>query len=124
MLFVFLTAVITCPGTDVSNGALVPSGPVPVNQTATVQCDVGYKLTGSPTVKCVLDAGQTTATWNDTFSSCQSKCACSLECEHAIMFVVQVCACMHACVYIVCLCICNHICRYVVVCVLSICTPC
>ena len=75
MLFVFLTAVITCPGTDVSNGALVPSGPVPVNQTATVQCDVGYKLTGPPTVKCLLDSGQTTASWNGAIPGCESECA-------------------------------------------------
>ena len=52
----------------------MPSGPVPVNQTATVKCDDGYKLTGAPTVKCVLDVGQTTANWNGTFSSCQSEC--------------------------------------------------
>ena len=71
---------ITCPGTVVSNGSLVPSGPVPVNQTATVQCDVGYKLTGSPTVKCVLDAGQTTANWNSAIFGCQGMCACSLAC--------------------------------------------
>ena len=70
----YFDVVITCPANVVSHGALVPSGPVPVNQTATVQCDDGYKLTGSPTVKCVLGVGQTTANWNGTFSSCQSEC--------------------------------------------------
>ena len=73
--------VITCPAKVISHGDLVPSGPVPVNQTATVQCDVGYKLTGSPTVKCVLDAGQTTANWSGGTSGCESECACSCVCR-------------------------------------------
>lgn len=75
-----LDVVITCPGAVVPHGVVVPPGPVQVNFIATVQCDDGYKLTGFPTVKCVLVEGQTTAAWNGTFSSCESKCVCILAC--------------------------------------------
>ena len=85
----YLDVVITCPATVIPHGVVTPSGPVPVNQTATVHCDDGYKLTGLPTVKCVMDAGATSATWNGAISTCESECTC--EC-----MLVHLCIGMHA----------------------------
>ena len=58
----------------------MPSGPIAVNQTATIQCDDGYKVTGLPTVTCVLTAGKSAPNWNATIAGCKSECMCALAC--------------------------------------------
>lgn len=85
ILFPLSLGVVACLPPVVPHGALVPPGSVVVNQTATVQCEDGYRLTGLPTVKCVLVAGQRTPTWNANISGCESECV--YPCIYADVYV-------------------------------------